>query len=141
MSQRDIQDPDRRGGENMYGFKPKPAQQVRQYARNLRKTMTPAERLLWRKIRRKIIDFRFRKQHPVGTFILDFYCPEVQIAVEVDGGYHLSKEQQRKDAQRTYYLNKEGIVVLRFWNSQVKYEIETVIHAIWIACDRRRRGK
>jgi very-short-patch-repair endonuclease len=67
----------------------------------------------------------------VGRFVLDFYCPAAKLAVELDGGVHTEPDQAERDAERTIWLNSEGIHVLRFWNSEVLGNTEMVKQAIW----------
>jgi very-short-patch-repair endonuclease len=103
---------------------------TRQFAKTLRKQMTDAERLLWRHLRnRGLGGWKFRRQYPVGPFIVDFICLEKNVAIEVDGGQHAENEEQ--DIQRSAYLNKMGYRVLRFWNNQVLQETEAVLEAIF----------
>lgn len=87
-------------------------------ARALRKRMTDAERKLWHHIRdRRLGGCKFRRQHPLGPFIVDFICLEEKIVIEVDGGQHAENEEM--DIQRSAYLNKMGYRVFRFWNNHV----------------------
>ena len=103
---------------------------TRQLARALRKRMTDAERLLWRHLRnRELGGWKFRRQYPVGPFIVDFICVEKNVVIEVDGGQHAENEEQ--DIQRSAYLNKMGYRVIRFWNNEVLQEIEAVLTAIF----------
>lgn len=74
--------------------------------------------------------FRFRRQHPVGRYIVDFYCRRARLAVEVDGSSHLSKVAAEYDHQRTQFLNDLGLSVLRFRNEQVIYETDAVLNTI-----------
>ena len=98
-------------------------------ARTLRKNMTGAEQLLWRGLRKRQLNgFRFRRQHPIGKYIVDFVCLEQKLIVELDGGQHL--EQQRYDIQRDDWLRSQGYTVLRFWNNQVMNELDQVLEAI-----------
>jgi very-short-patch-repair endonuclease len=100
-------------------------------ARALRKSPTIAEDKLWQFVRgRKMLGKKFRRQHPFEEFILDFYCHECKLVVEIDGDYHLSKEQTVYDANRTAFLNEQGLSVLRFTNRQVMAEIDTVIRKV-----------
>jgi very-short-patch-repair endonuclease len=100
-------------------------------ARELRREQTEAERLLWRMLRgRQLGGYKFRRQRPFGPYILDFYCPNKRLAVELDGGQHASAEQVQYDIERTEYLHKAGIHVLRFWNHQVLQEPEAVLQEI-----------
>ena len=100
--------------------------------RRLRNNMTDAEQRLWHFLRRKqMSDFKFRRQHPFGDYIIDFVCLEVMLAVEVDGGQH--NVQQAEDTARTEYLKRAGFRVLRFWNNEVMREIDSVTTVIWHA--------
>jgi adenine-specific DNA-methyltransferase len=103
---------------------------TRQFARALRKQMTDAERLLWRHLRnRELGGWKFKRQYPVGPFIVDFICVEKNVVIEVDGGQHA--ENEALDTQRSAYLNKMGYRVLRFWNNEVLQETEAVLTAIF----------
>jgi leucyl-tRNA synthetase len=97
-------------------------------ARYLRKEETDSEKILWKFIRNKKLGFKFRRQHPYGQFILDFYCPEKKICIEVDGQIH--KYTRDYDKSRTEYLNINGIKVIRFWNSEITKDINKVIQTI-----------
>ncbi len=99
-------------------------------ARRLRHEQTDAERALWRHLRnRQIQGCKFYRQFPIGSYILDFFCTEKNIAVELDGGQHL-KEQKQHDIDRTMYLKNLGIDVLRFWNTDVLQNIDGVLQEI-----------
>jgi very-short-patch-repair endonuclease len=92
-------------------------------ARALRAGLTDAEQLLWYFLRnRSFCGYKFRRQHPIGRYILDFYCHDERLAVELDGGGHALDEQYLYDAERTKELEGAGIRVLRFWNNQVLTE-------------------
>ena len=107
-------------------------------ARHLRKNATRAERILWRHLRdRRFANHKFRRQHPIDPFILDFYCPEAQLGIELDGGGHNRVSNQQHDAARAEFLATEGIVLLRFWNHLVIKETESVMQTIWIALEER----
>ena len=98
-------------------------------ARELRRNETPAERALWRVLRdRGVNGLRFRRQHPLGGFVLDFYCAEVSLCVEVDGGVH--DAQQERDAHRTASLALRGIRVIRFRNEEVLTDLPFVLRRI-----------
>ncbi len=100
-------------------------------AAELRKNMTYAEKILWQKLNnRKIYGLKFRRQHPVDIFILDFYCHEKRLAIEVDGGIHNSSDQKEWDENRTFELNELGITVLRFTNEEVVDRTKEVIKSI-----------
>ena len=100
-------------------------------AAELRKNMTYAEKVLWQQLRnRKVEGLKFRRQHPADIFILDFYCHDLKLAIEVDGGIHNQKDQKEWDESRTYQLNEFGIKLLRFSNDDVIYHTERVIDLI-----------
>ena len=101
---------------------------IRQRSRILRRTMTRPEQTLWSLLRRKNQGWHFRRQHPVGPYILDFYCAALRLCVEVDGPAHV--EQAERDARRTAGLNKKGITVLRFSADDVETRSAAVIAAI-----------
>lgn len=100
-----------------------------QRARELRKHMTDAERLLWSRLRRKQIHGqRFRRQHPIGPYIADFACTERRLVIELDGGQHV--QAREKDAARTRWLATRGYRVLRFWNNDVLTNIDAIVHVV-----------
>ena len=101
-----------------------------QIARNLRKNMTDAESLLWRHLRSSQVGgCTFRRQHPIGSFIVDFICIEKNLIIEVDGGQHAL--QVYADEERTNYLKGKGFRVLRFWNHEVLQNLESVLSLIY----------
>jgi very-short-patch-repair endonuclease len=98
-------------------------------ARVLRKNPTEAERTLWKHLRlRQLEGQKFRRQQPLGLYIVDFICIEKRLIVELDGGQHL--EQVASDAERTAWLERQGFRVLRFWNHEVLKDIDAVIDVI-----------
>ncbi|NBR26905.1 MAG: endonuclease domain-containing protein [Betaproteobacteria bacterium] len=98
-------------------------------ARTLRKNLTDAEKRLWQKInRRQIGAFKFRRQHPIGEYIVDFVCLERHLIVELDGGQHAA--QVAYDDQRTAWLKSRGYRVLRFWNNDVMSNTDGVVEKI-----------
>jgi len=100
-------------------------------AAELRKNMTQAEKILWQQLRnRKVRGLKFRRQHPVDIFILDFYCHERKLAIEVDGEIHNLENQREWDENRTFVLNEFGIQILRFSNDDVIDQTERVINSI-----------
>ena len=103
---------------------------LRERARRLRKDQTEAERTLWRHLRsRQIADVKFRRQHFISPFIVDFCCPERWLIIELDGGQHAV--QVEADARRTQFLEAQGYRVLRFWNHEVLTNIDAVLEAIY----------
>ena len=102
---------------------------IKSKARVLRKSMTNAEKLLWSKLRRRQLNgLYFRRQHPYGIYILDFFCHEVNLAVEVDGEIHLDKIFY--DNERTEYLSSTGIRVIRFTNNDIETRMDYVLDKI-----------
>lgn len=101
-------------------------------AKQLRKTFTDAERSLWQKLRnRELAGWKFRRQHSIGPFIVDFVCIEKKLILEVDGGQHA--ENTDSDAKREEFLKENGYKVLRFWNNTVLQESESVLNAILLS--------
>jgi very-short-patch-repair endonuclease len=99
------------------------------FARRLRRNMTDAERKLWRALRlRQIHGHKFRRQFPMGTYIVDFVCLEAKLVIEVDGGQH--DAQQMHDKTRGTWLRCQGFRILRFWNNEVLGEINAVLSVI-----------
>ena len=91
--------------------------------------MTDVERLLWYHLRNRYFGgFKFRRQHPVGPFILDFICTEKKLIIEVDGGQHA--ENVEADNRRSRFLQEQGYQILRFWNNEALQETEAVLTRI-----------
>lgn len=102
---------------------------IRSYAKKLRRELTNEERRLWYLLRsRRFAHYKFRRQHPVGHYILDFVCCEARLAIELDGGQH--DERQQYDCQRTLWLQQKGWTVIRFWNSELWNNEEGVLEEI-----------
>ncbi|MBI3913508.1 MAG: DUF559 domain-containing protein [Chloroflexi bacterium] len=109
----------------------KPTASAVQSARTFRKQMTEAEKKLWDIVRdRRVARLKFRRQHPFGPYILDFFCVEHQLEVEADGGIHLSREQMEHDEQRKQYLEKRGVRILRFKNEEIMKSPTAVVKKI-----------
>ena len=101
---------------------------LKERRRELRRNQTDAERLFWAKVRNKqFFALRFFRQYSFGPYILDFYCPQKKLAVELDGGQHNLPEGREYDAARTAYLNDHGVDVVRFWNNEVLVEMDAVL--------------
>ena len=101
---------------------------IRQRAKSLRRAMTGPERTLWSLLRRDQLKLHFRRQHPVGPFILDFYCAKAKLCVEIDGPVHA--ERVEYDRRRTAWLEREGIRVLKFTTEDVEHRSAAVVAAI-----------
>ena len=104
-------------------------------ARHLRKCRTPAEGLLWSHLRnRKLCGFKFRRQHSIGTRVVDFFCLEA-LAIELDGSGHGFAGRQNAGAKRTLELEDGGLRIMRFWNSEVLEDVGWVLDAILLELD------
>ena len=99
-------------------------------ARELRNNQTRAERALWRYLRKRQMTVKFRRQQPIGQFIVDFVCFEKRLIIEIDGGQH--QEQIEYDETRTEWLKQQGYKILRFWNNEILNEPAGVIATIEI---------
>jgi very-short-patch-repair endonuclease len=97
-------------------------------AKQLRLNMTEAEKVLWEELRKnKLEEYKFRRQHPLHNYIADFYCHALKLIIEVDGDYHLTKEQKINDQERTELLKLNGIDVIRFNNKEILEELDKVL--------------
>jgi len=102
-----------------------------QRARTLRGDMTDAEKTLWRHLRsRQVVGARFRRQHPIGPYVVDFCAPTLRLIIELDGGQHAEQERVAKDAARTAWLSEQGFRVLRFWNNDIFGNLTGVVDEI-----------
>ncbi len=102
-----------------------------EYGRALRQNLTPAEFVLWEKLRsRRLGGFKFRRQHPIDKYIADFYCHEARLVVEVDGGIHTIKMNKEYDIERDNVLDKLGITTIRFTNGEVIGDMVNVLERI-----------
>jgi very-short-patch-repair endonuclease len=107
---------------------------MHQRARELRQRQTPAEAMLWQRLRRRQLKgYYFRRQQPIGGFIADFYCADAQLVIELDGGIHVL--QADYDAARSKWLKTHGYQVIRFSNPQILQELPAVLEAILWACE------
>jgi very-short-patch-repair endonuclease len=107
-------------------------------ARTLRREQTQEEKELWRALRAgRFAGFKFRRQHPVGIYFLDFYCPSARLSIELDGFQHGLPEQRQRDAVRERFLAAQDIEELRFWNHRWRNNREGILLEIWQALHRR----
>ncbi|MBR1652401.1 MAG: endonuclease domain-containing protein [Alloprevotella sp.] len=100
------------------------------FAKGNRRNMTESEAILWQELRNIGCGFKFRRQHPIGDYIVDFVCLSKRLVIEVDGGYHEAPEQQREDALRTQFLESRGYSVIRFRNEEISRNLKTVVGEI-----------
>jgi very-short-patch-repair endonuclease len=113
--------------------------QLKTRARSLRTNLTDAEHRLWSRLRRRQISgIQFYRQKPIGNYIVDFYAPGVQLVVEVDGSHHSALAEARYDAERSEYLEKLGLMVLRFNDRQVLTETDSVVEEIFRAVSEKK---
>jgi very-short-patch-repair endonuclease len=110
-----------------FGAKP----EILRLAGELRHSMTGPERILWERIRdRQLLGYRFRRQHPFNVIILDFFCYELMLSIELDGRVHDTPYQKERDKERTEILKRFGITELRFTNNEVETNLEFVVEKI-----------
>ena len=110
---------------------------TRIHARELRHGQTPIEERLWRELRsRQLVGMKFRRQHPIGSFIVDFYCADKRLVVEIDGDSHA--DQIAYDKRRTKWLEDHGYRVIRFTNREVLNQLSAVLEKIMRVCSEDR---
>lgn len=115
----------------MVGLHKQYVQQRNYRARKLRKSQTGEEVILWRYLQnRDLFGVKFRRQHSIGGFIVDFYSREAKIVIELDGEQHAEEENARYDLERTAFLESKGLQVIRYWNNEIHNELEQVIEDI-----------
>ena len=104
---------------------------IQEYARELRNRTTEAEQKLWALLRNRQLDGKkFRRQHAIANYVVDFYCHECKLAIELDGNFHTEAASKEYDKSRTALLNELEITVLRFWNEEVIKNPEEVLQKI-----------
>ena len=101
---------------------------------SLRKQQTKAEEILWKELRRKTLGFKFRRQFGIGPYIIDFYCPQLKFAIELDGDVHAFEKIKQKDAIRDKFLKDLDITIKRYWNHEIYKEIDSVLEEIFNIC-------
>lgn len=104
------------------------------YAKQLRKSMTEAETILWEELR-QLDGYHFRRQHPINDYIADFICLSAHLIIEVDGKYHDVSQQQTEDDMRTNALSKMGYTVVRFTNEEIITDVDRVVDEIYDILD------
>ena len=104
---------------------------IRQRAITLRNEASPPEKILWFQLRKRHLDgYKFRRQHPIDNFIVDFVCLEQKLIIELDGGQHNTDQSESYDGLRTRELEKKGFRVIRFWNHEVMNRLGDVLDVI-----------
>ena len=102
-------------------------------AKKLRANTTPHERILWRALKELPLEgSRFRRQAPIGPYIVDFFCPAKRLIIELDGGHHNEDEVAVRDLERQRWLESEGYRVIRFWNSEITADLTAVLERIYV---------
>ena len=99
-------------------------------AKELRNNVTHAEMILWGYLKTRPLGYKFRRQHPIGIYIADFFCYKLKLIIEVDGSVHTKEEIKKHDEERQKILNSEGIKVIRFTNEEVIRHSERIIEKI-----------
>ena len=104
---------------------------LKQFRKELRTNLTPAEAVLWTSLQRKQLEGRkFRRQHSIGNYIVDFYCPSEKLAIELDGAEHFTPEGSDADEARDLFMANLGIKVLRYENRDIYNDLEAVLEDI-----------
>ena len=111
--------------------------EYKQLRRYLRKQPIKPERLLWQRLKNKQTGYKFRRQFSIGRYIVDFYCPQLKIAIEIDGETHYQKEGLKNDKIRQKYLENLSITVKRYLNNEIYNNIDNVVSDIIEACDKK----
>jgi len=102
-------------------------------AKRLRASATPHERALWRALKELPAEgTHFRRQAPIGPYVVDFFCPAAHLIIELDGGHHNDDEIARRDNERQLWLEKEGYRIVRFWNSEITGGLNAVLERIYV---------
>jgi very-short-patch-repair endonuclease len=100
---------------------------MKQRRRKLRNDSTLPEKILWQKLRNNRLDFKFFRQYSIDNYVLDFYCPDKRLGVEIDGGHHHKADVKIYDSYRTRYLKAYNIRIIRFWNSDIVHTVKKVL--------------
>jgi very-short-patch-repair endonuclease len=102
-------------------------------AKRLRANTTPHERILWRALKELPSEgTHFRRQAPIGPYVVDFFCPAKRLIIELDGGHHNDDEIARRDRERQLWLEQEGYRVIRFWISEISENLTAVLERIYV---------
>ena len=105
------------------------------FAKSMRHTATDAEQLMWQILRAKrLMNLKFRRQHVIASYILDFYCHEISLVIELDGGQHGTDDAIAYDAERTKILEALDLKVVRYWNHDVLNRTDSILENLWEIC-------
>ncbi|WP_374528027.1 endonuclease domain-containing protein [Acinetobacter sp.] len=106
-----------------------------EFAKNMRSNATDAEHLMWQLLRAKrFMNLKFRRQHVIKPYIVDFYCHELGLVIELDGSQHGTGDAIEYDAERTKFLDALGLSVVRYWNYDVLRRTDVVLEDLWESC-------
>ena len=109
--------------------------QLLEFAKSMRHTATDAEHFMWQLLRAKrFMNLKFRRQHVIKPYIVDFYCHEIVLVIELDGSQHGTDETKEYDAERTKFLEALGLTVVRYWNHDVLRRMDVVLEDLWQRC-------
>ncbi|MEX2567185.1 MAG: endonuclease domain-containing protein [Cyclobacteriaceae bacterium] len=109
---------------------------IQKRARKLRQSMTAPEKILWEKLKNNsILNLKFRRQHPIYKYIVDFYCHRLRLVIEIDGEIHENTDAKEYDCNRTYELEELGLVILRFRNDEIFKNLIGVLRKIQFTCE------
>ncbi|WP_180174930.1 endonuclease domain-containing protein [Acinetobacter sp. YH01022] len=105
------------------------------FAKSMRHTATDAEHILWQLLRAKrFMNLKFRRQHVIEPYIVDFYCHGIGLVIELDGGQHGTDDAIEYDAERTKFLEALGLTIVRYWNNDVLGRMDVVLEDLWNVC-------
>jgi very-short-patch-repair endonuclease len=111
-------------------------------AKRLRANTTPHERILWRALKELPVEgSHFRRQAPIGPYVVDFFCPAAHLIIELDGGHHNDDETAARDRKRQLWLEQEGYRIIRFWNSEITSDLKAVLERIYFELHGSREAK
>ena len=109
--------------------------QLLQFAKSMRHAATDAENLLWQRLcAKRFMNLKFRRQHVIKPYIVDFYCHEIGLVIELDGGQHNTEDGRAYDVERTQFLEALGLKVVRYWNHDVLNRTEVILDNLWNIC-------
>ena len=109
--------------------------QLLQFAKSMRHAATDAENLMWQRLRAKqFMNLKFRRQHVIKPYIVDFYCHEIGLVIELDDGQHNTEDGRAYDVERTQFLEALGLTVVQYWNSDVLGRVDVVLEDLWQVC-------
>ena len=114
--------------------------QLLEFAKSMRHTATDAELVMWQILRAKrFMNLKFRRQHVIKPYIVDFYCHEIGLVIELDGSQHGTDDGKEYDVERTKFLEALGFTVVRYWNNDVLGRTDVVLEDLWLKCTELRQ--